>query len=231
MSIEAKMIEEIKKLRETPVNRIMVPRVDMVTISVEDNLHNLIDKFAHFRFSRFPVYSRSEGNIIGIIYIKDILPFWKEYATFPVAEFIRLPYFIYEEKSGLDSFLELQSNKISMAIVIDEFGGMVGMVTVEDLLEEVFGEIYDEYEMTKEPYLIPVGEGSFIAEGRLSLEDFVEKTGIEIPEVEVNTIGGFITFLADRIPKIGDKFHYQGLEFQVIQATKKRVERILVKKR
>ncbi|RKX69518.1 hypothetical protein DRP53_07930 [candidate division WOR-3 bacterium] len=231
MKIEDRMIAEIKKLRGTPISRVMVPRIDMVTIGADRDLRSLIDLFSRFRFSRYPVFWRNEGNIIGIIYIKDILPFWNEYETHPVVEFIRLPHFIYEAKSVLDSFLELQAGKISLAIVIDEFGGTVGMVTIEDLLEEVFGEIYDEYEIAKEPYLIPVGEGGFIVDGRFGIEDLIEKTGLKLPLGDVNTVGGFVSLLADRIPKQGEVFFYRDLEFRVISASKKRVERVLIKKR
>ncbi|HIE06055.1 MAG TPA: CBS domain-containing protein [bacterium (Candidatus Stahlbacteria)] len=230
MKIEDKMIREIKKLKETTLNRVMVPRVDMVTIPATSTVSNLIKTFTRHRFSRYPVHWRNEGNIIGIVYIKDILPFWQAHADLPVVEFIRLPCFFYEAKTVLDCFLELQSAKISMAIVIDEFGGTVGMVTIEDLLEEVFGEIYDEYEIAREPYVIPVGEKAFIVEGRIAIEDFSEKTGIEIPAGEVNTIAGFVTLVADCIPKTGDLVTYKDLEFQIIAASKKRVERILVKK-
>jgi CBS domain containing-hemolysin-like protein len=227
---EKKMIGEILEIREKEVNKVMVPKNEVVALAYDTQLHEAVAMYQKYHYSRYPVYLEHLDQIVGTLYIKDIISFWNKYHDYPVVEFVRLPHFVYEDKPALNVFLELQRLKLSLGIVIDEFGGVSGIITVEDLIEEIVGDIEDEFDKKKKPLVEKISENEFYLNTRMELDDFCEKFGIAIDEDDVSTVGGLIIKYADRIPKVGEEIQYRNCLFTVVEATRRKINKVRVKK-
>jgi len=232
---EERMIKEILSLGKTPVSRIMIPKVDMVACPADLKVSDLIKQFNESGHSRVPVFCDTIDNIIGIAYLKDIFRILsvgrdRDISGMSAVEFVRMPHFAYERISGLDAFLEMQRQKISIRIVIDEFGAVVGLVTLEDLLEEIVGEMADEFAREQDAGMTRTGEGRYLVEPKTALDKFVEVLGVELPAVNASTVAGLIYHLADRIPKVGERIPFGEWEFAILEGTSRKITKVSVEK-
>ncbi len=227
---EEDLITSIFEIGDTPVEEVMVPRVDMVSISAEETIDKIIDIFIKEGYSKMPVYHNSIDNIIGIIYVNELLKLWHSKKQYLACDLMKLPYFIPYTKNVLDTIREFQQKHISIAIIIDEYGGVCGLVTMEDLVEEIVGELQDE--LDKEEVLFKeVKEGSYLINGKAEIDNIEEIFNVNFSdEYDARTIGGLVIEVLGRIPQKGDKITIKGLKISVVDATKQKVNRVLVKK-
>jgi len=234
-SDEARMIYNVFELNDTEVSEIMTPRTAMVALDVAASLEEVIYTAAHEKYSRLPVYEENIDNIIGVLHIKDILRITPEEKTkFDLRNILREVYFVPEGKAISVLFREMQQQNISLAIVIDEYGGTDGLITIEDILEEIVGDITDEYD-SADQCIIKNVDGSYIIDGMLSVEEVVER----IPEIDrlddkenfdYDTIAGFILSKLERIPEQGEhpSVRFEDFIFTVLEMDEKRIARIKV---
>jgi CBS domain containing-hemolysin-like protein len=220
-----KMIGDVLELSETRVKEVMTPRTDMICVPAEASMNEILTVFSQYHCSRIPVYDETIDNIIGILYIKDLLNFWgKADVWISAVDLIRFPYFIPVTKRVDDLLEEFQKKRIQIAIVVDEYGGTDGLVTLEDVLEEIVGEIHDEYE-TKENPIKQKDANTFLIDGYASIEVVNEIQGINIPEGDFETISGFIMECLGRIPLIDESFTYENLKITIVESTEKTIEK------
>ena len=228
---ERQMIHSIFEFGDTAVREIMIPRIDLVAVNVRISLVGLIKTIIDKGHSRLPVYEDTIDNIIGLIYAKDLLLIDQGEKNFQMENAIREVYFVPEEKKIDDLLHEFQQQKIHLAIVVDEYGGTAGIVTMEDVIEEIVGEIQDEYD-SEQPLIRRIDEDTLIADGRLSHSDLNEMLGFElIPEAEAyDTLAGFIFSHLGEVPENGKKFEYKGYDIIVEEVHGKRLTRIKIVK-
>ena len=231
---EKEMIHSIFEMGETMAREIMVPRTDMVCIEKSATLNQVLTIVKDKLHSRLPVYADKVDNIIGILHLKDLLPFIKKrnMGSFNLEKLARPPYYVPEQKKLNELLREFQTKRIHMAIVVDEYGGTSGLVTLEDVIEEIVGEIQDEYD-SETPEFRRISETSFLVDGGMSLDDINEELGLELPTEEgVDTLAGFLLGQFGSVPRSKEKITYNGYEFIIEKATKKRIHlvKILVKK-
>lgn len=230
---EKAMLEGIIKFGGKTVAEIMTSRIDMTDIDVKTNFKNLIKNIVENGYSRLPVYDGNEDNIKGIIYIKDLLPYLDRDENFHWQNLLRNPYFVPEMKMIDDLLEEFRSRKIHMAIVVDEFGGTSGIVTMEDILEEIVGEISDEYDEEEKQYT-KIDNNTYIFEGKTLLNDFYKITGIpesdfvEISD-EAETLAGLILEIKQDFPIAKEKINYGIYTFVVLEMNKRRIIKVKVK--
>lgn len=228
---ERVMIDGILSLEEMTVRDIMVPRLDIVAVDRSVNPRELIDIIVRAGHSRIPVYQESVDRILGVLYAKDLLPFViGNTARIPLLDLIR-PAFVVPESKRLDVlFAELRRTKIHLAIVADEYGGTAGLVTIEDILEEIVGEIQDEYDT--EDWLFEVkSENQLLADGRLPIEDVEDALRIRFEEDDdFGTLGGFVHKHLGRLPIKGDAFEAEGVRVEILAVERHRVRKLLITK-
>lgn len=226
---EKRMIHSILEFGDTTVKEVMVPRTEMTCLDLEMTLANAVEIAREKGFSRIPVYEGNIDNIVGILYVKDMLNFITlGKLELKVKELMREPYFVPETKRVDDLLREFQKNKIHMAIVIDEYGGTSGLVTLEDILEEIVGEIFDEYDFMEEARIDRISENEWVIDGRVDIDAVEELFGFEIEEEDTETLGGFVSSLIGHFPAPGEKCVYKGYEFTVEEVENRRVGRVRV---
>jgi len=227
---EREIVEGALDLEETIVREIMVPRVDVVAIRADATISEAVKVATESGHSRIPAYEGTIDNIIGIIHVKDLLRnAWEGRWDEQVKAILRPPYFVPETKNAAELLREMQSQKIHMAIAVDEYGGTAGIVTLEDLLEEIFGEIQDEYDR-EEPSIQEIGEGEYILDARLSLEDLEEIIGKELDLEGIDTVGGLVYSSFGRVPEKGARFNLEGFEFEVLSLVGRRIGKVRLRK-
>lgn len=226
---EELMISRIMKIGDTPVDRAMVPRVDMACVDAAARMEDVIRKSIERGYWRIPVYHKSLDEIVGVIHVRELLRLWKNEEDLRAAEFARLPYFIPRSKTVLSAIRDFQKQSISIAMVIDEYGGIAGLVTMEDLIEEIVGEIEDEIDKKEKPYRL-MEDGSLLINARMELTDFNEIFVSELSAQDVHTIGGFIFTRLGRMPRKGEVVGLEGLEIRVAEATRQKIQRLRVRK-
>lgn len=224
------MIRGILGLEETSAHEIMVPRLDIVAAEAETPLSEVIDLVLERGYSRIPIYRDTIDNIVGIIYAKDLLHYTREGET-PVSllDIARPPYFIPESKKIGELLRELQGKKVHIAIVVDEYGGVSGLVTIEDLLEEIVGEIEDEYDI-EEPKVEWLSEAEAIVDAKLSIDDLNELFGLNVQTEGFDTVGGFVYAQLGRIPAVTDTLEVEGLTISVLSTLGRRIKKVKVVK-
>ncbi|WP_027882270.1 hemolysin family protein [Meiothermus rufus] len=224
---EGEIISQILDLEETPVRSIMVPRVEMVTISAEATLREFWNTAREHRYSRVPVFQETIDNIIGIAYSKDLLDYSeKELDAIRVGSVCHPAYFVPETMGARELLREMRRRKTHMAIVVDEFKGTAGLITLEDIIEEIIGEIYDESDEEEAAPVQEVAEGVFVLDASIPLEDASEKLGIELPEGEYDTLSGFLMNAFRHIPEVGEQLEYGPYRFTVEAADPRGIERV-----
>lgn len=227
---EKEMLEGIIRFRDKSVDDIKISRSDMIAINIQTLFVDVIDFIVEAGFSRIPVYEDNPDNIKGILYVKDLLPHLGKPHNFKWQSLIRSAYFVPGAKRIDDLLEEFRSNKIHMAIVVDEYGGTSGLVTMEDILEEIVGDISDEYDEELPLYTIAT-DGTYIFEGKTPLEDFIKITNVpekdfEAMSDEVDTLAGLLLELKGDFPKRKETFTYKKYTFQAEEMSKKRIIKV-----
>lgn len=227
-----KMIENILDFTHILAREIMVPRTEIKALNIQATAEEIITHVMESRKTRIPVYRNTIDNIIGILNVKDLLIFWTRQITQEdILSILTKPYYIPETKSTHLLFEELKENKKHIAIVIDEYGGTSGLVTLEDLLEEIVGEIRDEYEeVNVADGIIPASDGTLIIDGRSEIEKVEEYLNITFKKGRYETLGGFILNSIKRIPLTGEKFQIEGLDIYIEKADERSIKKVKVKK-
>ena len=227
---EKDMIRGIKTLSETTVKEVMVPRIDVEFVSITSSFDELIDTLSECGFSRFPVYKETIDNVVGILYAKDLLKQVKAEDGFAVEKIIRRPYFVPESKR-LDSLLrEFKRRRVHIAVAVDEYGGVSGIVCMEDIIEEIVGDIQDEFDNEVED-ILEIGEGTYLCDARVDIEDLNEKLKLQLPEEDFDTLGGFVFDLFGKIPVKYEKVGYRSIDFIIQEMDGHKIKTVkLVKK-
>jgi CBS domain containing-hemolysin-like protein len=230
---ERDLLANILGLRSKTVADVMVPRADIVGIAIDTPLEEtvrLIQKEAH---SRYPVYRESLDDVIGMVHIKDVLAYWGSGRRFHLRDVLRRVSFVAPSMPVSDMLLDMRRQRVHMALVVDEFGGTDGLLTIEDLVEEIVGEIEDEHDTEQVAGLVARPDGSFEATGRTPIAAFEEMAGPLLDEEErgeVDTLGGLIFSLAGRIPERGEVIrHPSGCEFEIVDVDARRIRRLRVR--
>jgi len=227
------MIESVLELDETSADEIMTPRTDITAVEVNSGLQTVLDTITSAGHTRVPVYEENIDKIIGLIYAKDLLAeIGKDPANFKLRSKLRDAYFVPETKPLRTLLHEFQSRKLHIAVVLDEYGGTAGVVTLEDIIEELVGEITDEYEETPTEPVKKIDQNTIEADARTYVDDLNDQFDLNLPEDEdYDTIGGFVFSHLGYIPKTGDTFEYKNLEFTIVSAEARRIKRIRIVRR
>lgn len=230
---QQKLLSSVFQFDDTIVHDIMQPRTEVVGIPRTAGLQPILLAIEESGYSRFPVYGDDLDDILGILYVRDLLTWFgkPQGGALELGTFLRPPYIVPHTKNISDLLSELQQNRVHMAIVVDEFGGTAGLVTVEDILEELVGEIYDEYDATRdgEDLARPLSDTSWEVEGRISMRDLEEATGLEFAEDEsFSTVAGLVLNEVGSIPETGARVVVEGVTFTVLEADAKRVIRVQI---
>jgi len=224
---ENEMIRSIFALRDTAAREIMVPRTDMACVPVDATVQEVLQAIIGCGHSRLPVYDGTTDNIIGLIYAKDFLKYWGIEEAADLKRILRPPYFIPETKNLEELLQEFKKKRVHLAIVVDEYGGTSGLVTIEDLLEQIVGDIQDEYDVEEE-WLVEETDGSVVVDARLPIEDIEEHFGIEIERDKFDTVGGLLFHLTGRIPAVGEKIGNGTIHLTVLEADERRVSKVRI---
>ena len=229
-SEEHEMINNLFDFGDAQAKEVMVPRIDMTFANIESTYDELIEIFQEDKFTRLPVYEETTDNVVGILNMKDLL-LYKDKEHFSVRAIMREPYFTYEHKNTAELFIEMRKSSISLAIVLDEYGATAGLITLEDLLEEIVGEIRDEYDTDEEDSIIQLSEREFLVLGSTNLEDLCEELGLNFSSEDYDTIGGYLIGLLDHLPEKNEIIITDDdVLLRVDQMDKNRIEKIYIKK-
>lgn len=224
---ERQMIYSIFQFGNTLAREIMVPRMDMLAFEVSTPLGEASKAFTHSGHSRVPVYEDDIDNIIGLLYAKDLLHVMLDgHNKESIRELLRPAYFVPDTKKADALLTEMQSQRIHMAIVVDEYGGVAGLVTLEDIIEEIIGEIQDEYDLSEEELVQQAGPDDYVFLGRIDLDDFNEIMNSNIPKVESDTLAGYLYDHFGRVPHDGESFETDGLILTIEQVIGRRIRRV-----
>ena len=227
-SDEKEMIYNVFDLGDATAKDIMVPRVHVTFADVESTYDELIEIFREDKFTRLPVYKDSQNNIVGIINMKDLLLYDKN-EEFVIDRFLRKPHFTYETKSISDLLVEMKDSTFNIAIVLDEYGDMAGLITLEDILEEIVGEIHDEYDEKEDELVQKISDREYIIEGSMHLDDVNDHLNTELDSEDYDSLGGFIIEHLDRLPVAGDEVVTDdGIRLVVEKLDKNRIEKVHV---
>lgn len=226
---EGEMIQGIFSFRDTVAREVMVPRTDTVAAPHESSVESLIALIVESGHSRIPIYQDSIDNIIGILHAKDLLQHWGK-TELNLRAILRPPYFIPESKKISEVLRDLRHRKSHMAIVIDEYGGTAGVLTMEDIIEEIIGDIMDEYD-AEENWLVEQEDGSILVDARLDVEELEDYLDMEFPEGKFESVGGFIISRLGRVPAVHEKILFKNLEMIVEAADSRKVEKVRIRRR
>lgn len=227
-----KMIENILDFTSILVREIMIPRTDIVSINADDTPEDIIRELTDSRYTRIPVHRGSVDNIIGILNVKDLLKTWSQKMTnADILSHLTKPYYIPETKNAHLLFYEFKNNKKHIAIVIDEYGGTSGLITLEDLLEEIVGDIRDEHEENADSEdIIQTVEGAIIVDGRTEIEKMEECLNINLERGRYETVSGLILNTIRRIPHQGENFQIKGMEITIENADERSIKKVKIRK-
>lgn len=223
---ERQMIYNVFDFGDSQARDIMVPRVDMVFIDVNSTYEEIIQVFKREKFTRLPVYEGSTDNVIGVLNMKDLLMV-NTSQEFHIREILREPYFTYEYKKTSELMVEMRQDSINFTIVLDEYGATAGLITLEDLLEEIVGEIRDEYDKDEEELIRHINDHELIVEGSLKLDDLNDAAGLDFTSEDYDSIGGYVIERLDHLPQAGEFVVLQnGIRLVVDQVVKKRIDKV-----
>lgn len=225
---EGDMLQSILELDETILREIMVPRTNMVCVDADDPFSTVLDAILKSGHSRIPVYKNNIDNIIGLVYAKDLLRYWgRPIDAISLDEIMRPPYLVPESKHVRVLLKEFQETCIHIAIVIDEYGGTSGLVTIEDLIEEIVGEIQDEYDL-EEKWLIEQSDGTLLVDGRLNIEAFEEYFDIEVAREKFDSVGGYVVEQYGRVPAVGEQVKVGDFDMLIEQGDQRAIRQIRI---
>jgi putative hemolysin len=228
---EREMISSIFELGEKEVREVMIPRTDIVALDIDTSADEILEQITRIGHSRIPMYESSSDNIVGVLYVKDL---YRRIARgdeqLDIRRYLRRAHFVPETKKADDLLREMQRDKVHLAIVVDEYGGTAGLVTLEDLVEEIVGEIRDEYDVEQE-LVVPVSENEAVMDARVPFEDVRETFALDIePSEDYETLGGFITNQLGRFPRAGESVEAAGVRFIVETVEGKRIRRVRIQR-
>ena len=228
---ERAILANIVKLHEQNAADVMVPRVDIVALEVDTPFDQVIKSFVEHGHSRVPVYRETLDDVLGMVHVKDVLPHAADNKPVALAKIVRKVLFVAPSMPVLDLLLQMRSTRIHLALVVDEFGGVDGLLSIEDVIEEIVGEIEDEHDPADPPQMIERPDGSVIVEARMPIDRLEDATGQKLlpeeSEEEINTLGGLVTTLAGRVPARGEVIkHPAGFDIEVLDADPRRVKRL-----
>lgn len=229
------MIRNLMRIGELRVGDVMVPRADIMGVEASSSLDATVRAFRDAGHSRLPVYRGTLDEVIGMLHVKDLLPHWGGNGEFAIPQIARPVLFVPPSMRVLDLLGEMQGSRLHMALVIDEYGGIDGLVTIEDLVEQIVGDIEDEYDEATPPALVDRPDGSIDTTGRATVDELETRLGLNLRtedvEDEVDTVGGLVVALAGRVPRRGEMIpHPAGIEFEVLDAKSRRVDRVRVRR-
>lgn len=229
---EKDMIYSILQLNETWVRELMTPRIDIVALDVDSNVSDALTTLIESGFSRIPVYDENIDDLIGILYAKDLLGLWQKGHTsngHAIRELLRPAYFIPETKRASELLRELQNRNVHMAIVVDEYGGTAGLITIENLIEEIVGDIRDEFDQNEEDEYTQNGIDEYLIDGSMNIDDFNMLSGLELENEENDTIGGYVYTELGRVPTLEDTIETDTMILHVRELDGRRVKKVWVK--
>lgn len=227
-SEERKMITNVVDFGDSLAKDVMVPRINMAYANINMTYAELLAVFQEEKYSRLPVYSEEKDDIIGIINLKDVFFFQGEDDDFHIKDYMRAPFYTYEFKKTSELLHEMRRDSISMAIVLDEYGVTAGLITIEDLLEEIVGEIRDEYDDDEEDIITQINEKEFIADGAAKLDEINEFVGLHLDSDDYDSIAGHIIHLLDHLPEEGEQITEDNATFTVIKVEKNRIDKVKI---
>jgi putative hemolysin len=227
---ERRLLQSIVDFGDTLVREVMTPRPDIVAIQAHATLGDLRALFREQEYSRFPVYQENLDNIAGVVFVKDLI----QLADItddrqPITPLVRPMTFVPETKRVPELLKEFQRKQVQIAIVVDEYGGTAGLVTIEDLLEEIVGEIRDEYDVETEP-VVDEGNGSYVFSAKVSFDEMRERLGLDVEPEGFETVGGYILTRLGRVPAVGETFELDGLIVEVLEAERRRIHKVRFRK-
>ncbi len=234
-SNEKLMLGNILKLHDMTTYDVMIPRADIVAVELATPIDELVETLSRFGHSRLPVYREVLDEVIGIVHIKDVLGYLQRESPFDLADIVRRVLVVAPSMRVLDLLLEMRLSRVHMALVVDEFGGIDGLITIEDLVEEIVGEIEDEHDVSDERQLVFGPDGSLVADARVTTEEFQELVGPvfskEDEEEDIDTLGGLLFAIAGRVPTRGELIVHSesGISFEVLEADPRRVKRLRIR--
>ena len=227
-SDEKRIINNLFDFGDAEAKDIMIPRIDMAAADINSGYQQIIELFRETMYTRIPIYEEDADNVVGILNIKDLIlaPHDK---LFSIKEIMRKPYYVYERKNISELFKDMQRESQSIAIVLDEYGSTAGMITTEDLLEEIVGDIRDEYDDDEAEPFIRLSENVYRIDSAFKLDDLNEKLELALVSEDNDSVGGYIIEKLDRFPEVGDRLHVDNLEFVIEKAENNRIESVLLK--
>lgn len=222
---EREMINNVFDFGDAEAKDVMIPRIDMCMVDVNCSYDELMDIFKENKYTRIPVYEESGDNVIGIVNIKDLI-FYRTDEDFNIRDFLREAYYTYEYKKLSELMIEMKKDSVNITIVLDEYGLTAGLITIEDLLEEIVGEIRDEYDYDEEDIFKEISYGEYIVDGQTKLDDVNEHLGLSLESEDYDSLGGYIIGCLDRLPAQGDKVEHDTLTLVVDSMDKNRIDKI-----
>ena len=228
-SNEKKIINNLFDFGDSTAKDVMIPRIDMTVADVNSSYEDIITLFKSTMYTRIPIYENDSDNVIGILNIKDLIVGDKKDETFNIRDIMRKPFFTYEHKNTSELFKEMQLNRYSIAIVLGEYGQIAGMITTEDLLEEIVGEIRDEYDTDEKDDMTKIRDNTYRINASCKLDDINSELGTKLYSQDNDSLGGFISEKLDRIPKAGDKLTIDNVWLFVERSSVNRAESVILK--
>lgn len=227
-SEEREMIHNVFDFSDALAREIMTPRIDMTFVSINDSYRDILDIYRKDRHTRIPVYENTTDNVVGLLNMKDML-LYEDKGHFAVRNIMREPFFTYEKKNTAELFLEMQTKSINLAIVLDEYGITAGMVTMEDLLEEIVGEIHDEYDANEQQALTKISDTEYLADGSMNLGDLCDMLDIHLTSDDYDSIGGYFIGRCDHLPKAGEHITTEdGICMTVTSVSRNRIKQLRI---
>jgi CBS domain containing-hemolysin-like protein len=227
---EDRLLRSVVSFGDTLVREVMTPRPDLVAVRSTDSVHDLLTLVGEQEYSRLPVFKENLDDIVGLVVVKDLIQLPETFdRTERVTTIMRPAAFVPETKRVADLLREFQQGRFQLAIVVDEYGGTAGLVTIEDVVEELVGEIRDEYDSEAEP-IVDEGDGVYVFSAKVSSDDMVERLGVPIEDGGFETVGGYVLARVGRVPVAGERFDFDGLVVEVIEAERRRIHKVRVRR-
>ena len=230
---ERMLLGNIIALRERKASDSMVQRADIIATDISTNLNELLDLMATHGHSRIPIYRDTLDDVIGMVHMKDIIPCLAYQQVRAISDLLRPVMFVAPSMPASKLLLQMRHTRQHMALVVDEFGGIDGLVTIEDVVEEIVGDIEDEHDAPSAPPIIARADGTMLVDARLSIQEFGEQTGVILPPLEgedIDTLGGYVAHIAGRVPPIGEKVRSENhLTFEVLEMDQNRIKRLRIR--
>ena len=226
---ERRLLQSIVDFGDALVREVMTPRPDIVAISADSTVGDLRALFREQEYSRFPVYRESLDNIAGFVFVKDLVALGASDDSRPITGVLRAAAVVPETKRVAELLKQFQRQQTQVALVVDEYGGTAGLVTIEDLLEEIVGEIRDEYDVEIEP-IVDEGGGRFIFSGKVSIDQMVQRLNVHVEREGFETVGGYLLSHIGRVPNVGERFQFGGLAVEILDAQRRRINMVRISK-